>query len=127
MLVTMFVVRFYRNFLDRDPFNPVWLDTKGVEDWCRGLLAAGLSGSQVAQGFYDSPEFQNRMLPGDPKYLTDIEYVRTMYRTSLSREAEPKSLSDWLPAINLFNRKRVYDGFIVSEEWKKLMGIYGIQ
>ena len=117
MLVTQFVYRLYKIFLDRDPRVA---DPGGLEGWCRALITGTQSGSQVAREFVESKEFQGRNFSIE-------QYVEKMYLGLLGRSPDPEGFAGWVSEAAKRGRSIVFDGFIVSAEWKSIMAFYGIK
>ena len=85
--LTAFVVRFYRECLDREP------DLVGLGAWVEQLQAGTKSGSDVAKGFIKSPEFINRN-------LDDRDYMYVLYNAFFNRDPDDAGLTGWLNALN---------------------------
>lgn len=77
------IARLYSAAFDRDPA------TNGLNFWVDSF-EAGKSLTQIARGFYESPEFT-------AKYgaLDDEAYVRQLYRNVLGREGEQSGIEFW--------------------------------
>jgi len=109
-----FVTRLYEVCLDRSP------DAAGFEYWTSNLSSGTVSGSQAAEGFVFSDEFQN-------KNLSDSAYVTCMYEVLLGRTPDSTGLSYWTSRLTSdLTRRGVFDGFVDSDEWKAICEIYGI-
>jgi len=109
-----FVERFYVEFLGRPA------DYDGLKGWADKLLAGTMSGVEVAEGFFVSEEFQN-------KVLTNEEYVHTLYRAFFNRPADEGGLEKWVGRLgNGYVKKNVFGGLAVSDEFEDLCESYGI-
>ncbi len=110
---TYFVYRLYKNCLGRNP------DATGLANWCQ-VLAAGGSGTKVAEGFVFSKEFQG-------KHLTNAQYVEVMYRTMLGREGDEGGKANWTNQLNYkYTREHILNGFMFSPEFKNQCNRAGI-
>ncbi|MCQ2529608.1 MAG: DUF4214 domain-containing protein [Saccharofermentans sp.] len=96
-------------------------DPSGLKAWAEALANREGSGAKVASGFFFSPEFTN-------KNLDNTEYVKTLYRTFMDREADPAGLQAWVKALDEgATREKVFDGFTMSPEFGALCEKAGIQ
>lgn len=101
---TYFVYRMYKNALGREP------DADGEAYWCANL-ANGMSGIQMASGFFFSDEFNNHRYDNE-------EFVKLLYQTILGREADKAGLADWTSKLNYTQtREKVLNGFVGSAEF----------
>ncbi|WP_281174391.1 DUF4214 domain-containing protein [Skermanella stibiiresistens] len=82
------VARLYDSVLDRLP------DAGGLGSWT-DAIKAGMSLDQTADGFTGSLEFQQRY-----GALDNTNFVKTLYRNVLDREAEPAGLANWRGALD---------------------------
>lgn len=113
-IVTDFVERLYTVALGRN------YDASGRDYWVGELNAHRKNGAEVARGFFFSDEFIN-------KGLGDDEFVTRLYRTFMNREPDAGGKSYWLNEMgNGMSRKRVFDGFINSNEWANICASFGI-
>ena len=113
---TKFVVRLYRKALGRN------YDEDGLNGWCSALINNIMSPEEIAaNGFLHSEEFIN-------KNLSDEEYLKTLYRTFLDREADTNEITDWLKSMREQNLTRddVLQGFAHSPEFMEIMAQYGL-
>ena len=109
-----FVNRLYTVCLGRNA------ESAGLNDWYAKLANHEQSAAQVAQGFFFSPEFQN-------KNYSNEEYIKVLYRTMFGREADEGGLNDWLNQMeNGMSREYVYRGFAQSPEFSNLCAGYGV-
>lgn len=106
--VNDFVTDLYNNMLGREP------DAAGQENWVGQIVDGNMSATEVADGFYYSPEFTAMSAE-----MTTEEYVQTLYRAILGREADPNGLADWVNRIDTgaATREEVYQGFLGSQEF----------
>ena len=106
--VNDFVTDLYNNMLGREP------DAAGQENWVGQIADGNMSATEVADGFYYSPEFTAMSAE-----MTTEEYVQTLYRAILGREADPNGLADWVNRIDsgAATREEVYQGFLGSQEF----------
>ena len=117
--ITEFVSRCYSEVLGRKA------DTGGLNDWCNRILTAS-SRKQAAinaasNGFFHSEEYMN-------KHTTNDQYVRTLYRTFLGREADTGGYNDWMNKLRTgTSRDIVMKGFANSTEFANIMAKYGIK
>jgi len=109
-----FVTRFYQLCLSRTP------DAGGLQNWVSKLEAKQLTGSDVANGFVNSPEFIGRNVSND-------EYVRIMYQAFFNRAADTVGYNNWMDALNGgLSRYYVLAGFTNSQEFINLCASFGI-
>ncbi len=113
--VTKFIVRCYRLCLGRDA------DKDGLNSWCTQILTGKNTAKEAAHGFVFSDEFIK-------KNLSDKEYVKTMYRVFMDREADPAGLDAWVKVLKSGkSREHVFNGFADSGEFKEICAEYGIR
>ena len=113
--VTKFIARCYKFCLGRKG------DEAGINAWCNQILTGKNTAKQAAYGFVFSDEFKNRN-------LSDEEFVKTMYRVFMDREADPAGLNSWVKVLKEGkSREHVFNGFADSDEFKKLCESYGIK
>lgn len=112
--VIAFASRLYSTCLGRNPENA------GLAYWSRELANMRVSGSEAAEFFFFSNEFQGLNLDNE-------EYVRRLYRTFMGREAEGEGFSYWVNLLkNGSSREEVFYGFAVSTEFREICADYGI-
>ena len=112
--VTKFVARCYNLCLGRKA------DTDGINAWCNQILTGANTAKQAAYGFVFSDEFKG-------KNLSDEEYVRTLYRVFMDREADGAGLDAWLNVLaGGQSREHVFNGFADSPEFREICAGYGI-
>lgn len=113
--VTRFVTHFYQNCLDRQG-DPIGLNT-----WTGGLLDQTLTGTNIADGFIFSDEFQK-------KNLSNEEFIKVLYATILSRKADANGLTDWSTRMeNGVSQHYITTNFIYSNEFTELCDAYQIK
>lgn len=113
--VTKFIVRCYRLCLGREA------DKDGLNSWCAQILSGKNTAKEAAYGFVFSDEFKK-------KNLSDKEYVKTMYRVFMDREADPVGLDAWVKVLKSGkSREHVFNGFADSGEFKEICAGYGIR
>lgn len=107
-----FVTRCYQQALCREP------DQEGLQNWCRALVYKEADYKSVASGFVFSKEMENRQ-------LSNAEFIKTMYRLYLGREADPEGLSGWTKMLDDgMSRYAVSVGFSESDEFRNLVASY---
>jgi len=113
-VVESFVVRLYRNVLDRT------YDRDGLRGWNEALVGHGVTGGHVAHGFFFSEEFLR-------KRVSNRVYVDILYRTLLNRPGEPQGRADWIAVLESgASREHVFAGFVNSIEFDDLCTRAGI-
>ena len=109
-----FVKRFYKMCLSRDP------DKLGLEIWTNNLLNHIQTGADVAHGFIDSIEFNN-------KDTTNYEYLAILYKAFFDRKPDQAGWDVWIAELDSGKeRGYVLDGFLYSPEFIRLCEDYGI-
>ena len=109
-----FVVRLYRIALTREP------DEKGFDYWTKGIKNKSISGAMALRGFFLSEEMKNRKLSNE-------EFVKSLYRVALNREAEKGGLQYWTDRLNVkMTRESVIKGFVDSKEFGELCKKYKV-
>jgi hypothetical protein len=100
------VARMYDTTLDRLP------DLNGLTGWS-SALRAGLTREQLAEGFTNSTEYQQRY-----GSLDSAGFVDLLYRNVLDRAPDPEGLANWTAALNgdVMSRAAVALGFSESQE-----------
>ncbi|MBR5960515.1 MAG: DUF4214 domain-containing protein [Clostridia bacterium] len=115
--VTGFVCRLYTKMLGRA------YDVGGLNNWCAQILAnpSKTNVLNVAlNGFMHSREFLD-------KNLSDVEFVKVLYRTFLGREYDAPGLADWTGKLaSGMSRDQVASGFAYSQEFAHIMASYGL-
>ena len=109
-----FVVRLYRNVLEREP------DDRGFNNWVNNLNSKKITASSTVKGFFLSEEMKKRNLDNET-------YVQILYRTILNREADSKGLQNWVDRLNVgMSREHVINGFLDSKEFSNLCKNYHV-
>lgn len=106
--ITKFILRCYNLCLGRSA------DVDGLNAWCGQLLSGANTPKQVAYGFVFSNEFQARNLSNE-------DYVKTLYRVFMDREADASGLASWVNVLNSGqSREHVFNGFADAPEFTEL-------
>ena len=96
-------------------------DESGLNGWCNAILTGQNTAKQAAHGFVFSDEFKK-------KNLSDTEYVKTLYRVFMDREADGAGLEAWVKVLkNGQSREHVFNGFADSNEFREICARYGIK
>ncbi len=114
--IERFVTRFYTICFGRTA------DQKGHWGWVVNLREKNLNGAQIADAFFFSDEFVG-------KNVSDEDYIATLYRTILGREADTAGLAGWVEQLqnNQMTRRDILAAFIESTEFTGLCAGYGIE
>ncbi|MBR3358493.1 MAG: DUF4214 domain-containing protein [Solobacterium sp.] len=113
--ITAFVYRLYTKVLGRGA------EVGGLEGWTKKVYTEGMTGADLAVGFFLSPEYTN-------KNTSNEQYVKTLYQTVLNREGSAQEISSWVSYITSGKtRKETLAGFVNSAEFGKLCEQYGIE
>ncbi|MBR4445031.1 MAG: DUF4214 domain-containing protein [Solobacterium sp.] len=117
--ITKFVARCYREVLGRKA------EVGGLNNWCKKILTASnkkqAAVDMATNGFFHSPEYLK-------KNTSNEQYVTTLYKTFLGREADPSGYRNWLNKLKSgASRDSVMLGFSNSAEFAKIMESYGIK
>lgn len=112
--ITKFIVRCYRLCLGREA------DENGLNSWCTQILSGANTAKEAAYGFVFSNEFQ-------AKNLSNEDFVKTMYRVFMDREADSAGLSAWINVLTKGqSRWHVFNGFADSPEFQEICKTYGV-
>ncbi|MDA8677285.1 DUF4214 domain-containing protein, partial [Luminiphilus sp.] len=112
--INNFVVRFYTVVLGRLP------DQVGLDGWVAGLTGRTLTGSDLARGFFLSPEYTG-------KNKSDTAFLDDAYLAYFDRAADAGGKQGWLDALAQgMTRTEVLDGFSGSQEFIALATSFGI-
>ena len=112
--VNGFVDRLYGYCLGRSG------DQGGQQSWVSQLLGGSTTGTQVAYGFFFSPEFMNS------RYTNEV-FVTILYNVCLNRAPDADGLNNWVNALNTGStRLDVFRGFAHSAEFTGICSSYGI-
>lgn len=110
-----FVVRLYTELMGRNP------DRSGYDYWCRMLQSGYMNGREVAEGFFESPEFI-------AKKLSNKDYVEVLYNVFFDRESDPEGSDYWVKELKSGKKRYgIREGFYNSTEWANTCVIYGIK
>ncbi len=109
-----FVDRLYEDALNRNA------DSTGRAYWINLLSSKAKTGTDVANGFFNSAEFNARD-------LNNVEFVTTLYRVFFDREPDHNGLNHWVNALNNgASRSQIITGFTSSSEWANTCSGFGI-
>lgn len=109
-----FVTRLYQTVLDRAP------DAAGLATWVNALNGRQMTGAQVAQNMFQSPEYQRRG-------RTDAQYIDDLYRAMFGRAPDAAGTQTWQDALdNGVSRLFLLAGFAGGSEFAALCRQYGI-
>ena len=112
--ITAFAARLYSTCLGRTP------DANGLADWANKLRSQTVTGTEVARGFFFSPEFLDA-------HYSDGEFVTRLYRTFLGRTPDTAGFNDWVGRLaDGATREDVFYGFANSVEFDLICKDYGI-
>ena len=113
--VTSYVARNYREFLNRR------YDEGGINNWCAYIGTDRERARDTAHGFVFSAECTG-------KNLSNIEFVKMLYRGLLNREGEAAGVKNWVDNLNSgsWTREQVFRGFAYSPEFNALLASYGL-
>lgn len=91
----------------------------GVREW-GNALRSGASGTQVAYGFFFSPQYTGQNTSSE-------QYVKTLYETLLNRTPDSGGLAAWKdPLDNGMSREHIFGGLANSAEFAGLCSSAGI-
>ena len=108
-----FIRQIYSVILEREP------DEEGLKYWVN-QLKLGESAADIVGEFFNSQEMKN-------KNLNDREYLGYAYRAILGREPDDAGLQYWLSELQQgATRRWLLSEFVVSTEFTRLCGNYGI-
>lgn len=109
-----FVTRLYQTVLGRAP------DAAGLATWVNALNGRQMTGAQVAQNMFQSPEYQRRG-------RTDAQYIDDLYRAMFGRAPDAAGTQTWQDALdNGVSRLFLLAGFAGGSEFAALCRQYGI-
>ena len=115
--ITSFISRLYLVMLGRG------YDVDGLNMWCGRMVEDPTRATALdiaTNGFMHSEEFLN-------KQLSDVDFVKVLYRTFLDREFDEPGLNDWVNRLaSGSTRDEVASGFANSQEFANIMEEYGI-
>ncbi len=113
--VKAFVERMYTVALGRNA------DPEGVTFWTNQLLTHEADGASLSEDFILSKEFVE-------KNYSDTDYLKVLYETFFTREADESGIAYWLSEMNSGkSRRTILAGFVNSNEFDELCTQYGIE
>ena len=117
--ITKFVSRCYSEVLGRSG------EADGLNMWCDLILNDPKKKEKAiwvaSEGFFHSPEYIG-------KHTSNEQYIRTLYKTFLGREAEDAGYQFWADQMAKgMSRDEVMKGFAYSSEFAAIMETYGIK
>ena len=113
--VQSFVERMYTVALGRNA------DPEGVTFWTNQLLTHEADGASLSEDFILSKEFVE-------KNYSDTDYLKVLYETFFTREADESGIAYWLSEMNSGkSRRTILAGFVNSNEFDELCTQYGIE
>ncbi len=112
--IQSFIKRNYTQFLGRNA------DTNGLKYWTNKLVSGQMTPAEVAKGFVFSNEFKN-------KNYTNEQFILKMYLGLFGRDADAKGFTSWRKKMSSgMTREEVFDGFVVSNEFKSMVAQFGL-
>ncbi|MBO4635618.1 MAG: DUF4214 domain-containing protein [Clostridiales bacterium] len=112
--IDLFVTRLYGNILGRLP------DTDGLRSWTLSLFNGDSTGAQAAYGFFFSNEYMTMDKSSEA-------FVADLYETLLGRHPDPSGISSWVDLLDRgYSRERIFNGFIMSQEFGQICEQYGL-
>ena len=94
-----------------------------MNHWCAIILDKPTKDTVLnvsLDGFMHSTEFTE-------KNLSDMEFVKILYRTFLGREYDAPGLENWVQHLaSGVSRDQVAAGFAYSQEFAQIMASYGL-
>ncbi|GEM_PF-1974901 len=109
----MFVERLYTKCLNRN------YDPDGLANWIL-QINKGMSGSELAAGFFFSAEFTNAN-------YDNSTYINRLYESFFDRAADVNGYNNWIEQLNNgVSRETVFNGFANSAEWHDFCSKNGI-
>ena len=112
--VTLFVSRLYEYVLGRSA------DVGGLNAWTNQILTGASTPEKVAFGIVFSDEFKN-------KHTSNGDYVETLYRVFMDREADPSGYYSWKNLLDQGrSREEVFYGFSKSPEFSDILKSFGL-
>ncbi|MGI6153018.1 MAG: DUF4214 domain-containing protein [Christensenellaceae bacterium] len=110
-------------FVDRLYFYCLFrqADEVGLRSWTDQLMSEKNSGTDVAYGFFFSPEMTGMG-------LNDWEYVEILYLVMLDRTPDDAGIESWVQVLSGgATREEIFYGFANSIEFGKICSSYGIR
>jgi hypothetical protein len=112
--VQKFVIRIYESVLGRTP------DNSGLTYWANELINGKKTGATVVANVIFGSEYTK-------KNVSDEEFIKTLYRAMMGREADNGGLKSWKEYLdNGVSREYVFRRFVLSSEFKNICATYGI-
>lgn len=109
-----YVATLYKKLLGRTASN------SEIDSWALRLCNGSMSAAQVAKGFIDSAEYQN-------KKSSNAGYVDALYMALLGRNPDTNGRNYWISCLNNgWSRLQVLRGIVGSDEFKNRCKNYGI-
>ena len=109
-----YVVRLYSVVLGREP------DGTGLKGWTEDLKSGKRDASNVALGFFESPEYLSKQKDNDA-------YLKDLYKTFFDRTPDESGYSYWSVRLDAgMSRRNVLKGFTDSDEFKALCDSYKV-
>ena len=106
---TQFVKRLYQTILDREA------NSSGLNNWVNQIKSGAMDYKSVAMSFMHSEEFVS-------KDLDNIDFVDTLYRAFMGREADSEGEYYWVDKLyNGMDRDTVIASFIDSQEFQNII------
>ncbi len=110
-----FVSRLYQQTLNR------LADSDGMNYWRNELIEQRLSGSEVAESFFNSEEFLLANYSND-------DYICKLYNVFFDRNADDEGMHYWSQLLDSGkSRNDILEGFANSNEWIEICNQYGIK
>lgn len=96
-------------------------DSDGLAAWTALLATQESSGVDAGYGFVFSEECVGRG-------LSNGEFVEMLYLTFMNRASDPAGKEAWVTQLDGgVSREKIFEGFIMSDEFKEICRIYGIK
>ncbi|MCR5804988.1 MAG: DUF4214 domain-containing protein [Clostridia bacterium] len=112
--VNIFVDRFYECCFNRKG------DKGGQQYWVQNLLDGKITGVDCASFFIFSDEYISL-------YLSDEDYVESLYKLFMGRASEEGGKAFWVSELKKGStREQVFAGFASAPEFQKICDMYGI-
>ena len=112
--LTKFISRLYTKALNRA------YDVGGLNHHTGNYISGKYTLDVIASGFILSPEFEKRK-------LSDENFVECMYNTFFDRASDASGKAKWLQKMaNGMTREEVFNGFVISPEYKALVKSFGL-
>jgi len=112
--LTDFIKRFYLVVLGRKA------DAEGLNTWVTQLSTGIATGSDIAQGFIFSNEYNEAS-------KNNNQYLNTLYRAFFNREPDIEGFNFWMEQLNQgVSRAEILQGFLHAPEFVSLTNTFGI-